>query len=266
MKIIDSGNYKGDYYDFLSYQYKDESDYEDPTYYRISDFGIPRRSLVTLEKNKNFVYILYSERPNFAVEFSELGDITYLDVIKRSKFGKYYLDFFIIEAGYTQYLFMEPLNLDTLRSEEVIFIKRYSQGARLSYDGSKCYRPLHYIPCCGLRGNKKKKFIDSHIEYPEEILNFNFPDNIIELNHYIRRDRGYREIIDPNFGKGEIQLTGLIKPEDIYFSIDQYLREEYRKDEDFEDNGYENCTSLEKNNLKIINNGFDPKHSFRKRH
>ena len=44
MKIVDCGSYKGDYYD-------NESDYENPTYFRQSDFGIPRRSLATLEKN-----------------------------------------------------------------------------------------------------------------------------------------------------------------------------------------------------------------------
>lgn len=172
------------------------------------------------------------------------------DCIKRrTDWGKYYIAFSVIEVGRTYFLLIEPINIDSGVSEKPQLLKKYiASGERLSEPDNT------HITWYDLGRGKIEKgkyecesIIQEPIEYPEQLLEISLPSDITE---FVTKNEFYPHL------KSSWGISDIIKAEEIYYPLENYLRELQFPDKPMPDN--------RTNNEKILSAGFDLKTSFRK--
>lgn len=233
---------RAEFYDYLRNIYSDGNDYLEPIFNRKFSYGWQIcKGSIEIDEDQYFIKQLDGG-------WNE-SEIIVLPPSQRSKFGKYFIGFSLLEVGRTKFLFMEPYNLETLEVEDFQLLKRYDGGEKLDEAAMSwiCLDKGEFI-------DKDDKIISGPIDYPEQILQYQLPDQ--ENLKHLKGLQWYNHIYEyPFFSKTNIPK--ILKPEDIYFPLEQYLREIQFPDKIPEDN---------RNDIqKLESKGFDKKISFRKR-
>lgn len=231
-----------EFYDYLRNIYSDDNDYLEPVFDRQFSYGWQIcKGSIEMDEGRYFIKQLDGGWDE--------NEITILNPSQRSKFGKYFIAFSLLEVGRTKFLFMEPYNLETLEVEDFQLLERYDGGEKLDNSAMSwiCLDKGEFI-------DNFDNIISGPIDYPEQILQYSLPNQ--ENLKYLKGLQWYNHIYEYPF-LSKTNIPKILKPEDIYFPLEQYLREIQFPDKIPEDN---------RNDIqKLESKGFDKKISFKKR-